>query len=427
MALTPALALVALLAMLVGEAWRVSVPGLGRDAPLAQATAVALAVSTYWPVGGDPDGLVGLAGPLALACLATLVVAVFRRLWSGVPADLGRTVTTVLVAGLLARTPLPGSASLLVRAEAPGAHATTVALLLLAVAVLAVVAPVLGRAVLQAVRERTSLRAQLRAHLARHGALVLATATTAAVMALSVPVLRSASFVLFLVPMALLQPAVTRQRRIKEAQRQTIIALSRLTDQAGLTAPGHAVRVARTAVPVAREAGVEDADLAEVEAAALLHDIGQVGLSRPIPGGATVEVSARDQRRVAATGAAILARTADLSRLASTVADVGIPQHWAVQRGDVGMPSRVVRVVSAYDDLTGAGLRLGGGHGPVDALERILRSTPHEYDPAVVDALVRHLERRGMLAATEATRLRRRTPSPGTGQGATAEAPTGAT
>ena len=99
----------------------------------------------------------------------------------------------------------------------------------------------------------------------------------------------------------------------------------------------------------------EEADLPDVEAAALLHDIGQVGLTRPIPRGATVEVSALDQRRIAATGAAILARTADLSRLASVVADVGALHHRAVERGDVALPARVVRVVSAYDDLTGAG------------------------------------------------------------------------
>ncbi|AXH97676.1 HD-GYP domain-containing protein [Ornithinimicrobium avium] len=418
MALTPELALVALLAMIVGEAWRVSVPGVGQDAPLSQATAAALAVSTAWPAHDDPDHLLGLLGPLVLACLAVLVVAAARRSWWAVPPDLARTVSTVLVAGLLARVPLLGSASLLERAEAPGAQAPTVALLLLVVSVIAVVAPVLGRAAVQAAREGSPLRVQITDHLARHGALMLATATTAAVMALSVRLLGAASFVLFLVPMALLQPAVTRQRRIREAQRQTIFALSRLTDQAGLTTPGHGVRVARTAVPVAREAGVEDADLADVEAAALLHDIGQVGLTRPIPGGATVEVSARDQRRVAATGAAILARTADLSRLASTVGDVGIPQHWAEQRGDVPMSARVVRVVSAFDDLTGAGTRLGGGHGPVEALERILRSTPHEYDPQVVDALVRHLERRGLLAASDAVRLRTAATAPdGAGTG----------
>jgi hypothetical protein len=267
-------------------------------------------------------------------------------------------------------------------------------------------APVLARAVLETVGDHGSLRPQLGEHLVRHGPLVLATASTATVMALSLGVLRAASFVLFLVPMALLQPAVTRQRRIRDAQRQTLYALSRLTDQAGLTAPGHAVRVARLARPVAREVGVDDADLPDVEAAALLHDVGQVGLSRPIPGGATVEISLRDQRRVAATGAAILARTAELSRLAPTVADVGVPHHWAVERGDVTMSSRVVRVTSAYDDLTGPGARQGEARSPGAAMERILRATPYEYDPEVVDALIRHLVRTGVLGTADLARLR---------------------
>lgn len=396
--MTPTLAIVAFGAMVLGEAWRVSVPGLARDAPLAQATAVALAVSTGWPApDGDGSSVLGLTGPLLLACLATLTVAVARRQWAGLPRDLGRTVTAVLVAGLLARLRLPGLPSLFEQAEHPSSHPAVLALTLLAVAVLAVGAPVLARVTVQAVRERGSLRTQLRASLARHAPLALATASTATVMALSLEVLGVISFVLFLVPMALLQPAVTRQRRIREAQRQTLFALSRLTDQAGLTASGHAVRVAALAVPVAREVGVEEDDLDDVEAAALLHDVGQVGLTSPIPGGATMEISLRDQRRIAATGAAVLARTADLSRLAPIVADVGLPHHWAVERGDVTLAARVVRVASAYDDLTGTGIRLAGGHSPAEAVDRILRSTPHEFDPEVVAALLRHLERRGDL------------------------------
>ncbi|GGK65333.1 HD-GYP domain-containing protein [Ornithinimicrobium pekingense] len=404
-------AVVAFLAMALGEAWRVTVPGVVRDAPLAQATAVALAVSTAWPAGGaDRAGPAGLIGPLLLACLATLAVAGVRGHWASLPHDLARTATTVLVAGVLARVSPPGIRSLYEQAGRLDPHAPFTALLLLGVAILAVGAPVVGRAVVHASVERRSLAAELGAHLVRHGPLILATASTAAVMALSLHVLGSASFLLFLVPMALLQPAVTRQRRIREAQRQTLFALSRLTDQAGLTTPGHATRVARLAVPVAREAGVEDADLADVEAAALLHDVGQVGLSRPIPGGATVEISLRDQRRVAATGAAILARTAELSRLAPIVADVGVPHHWAVERGDVATTSRVVRVVSAYDDLAGTGTRLGGAHNPVSAMERILRATPYEYDPDVVDGLIRHLVRTGALTGSDLARLRRLQP-----------------
>lgn len=411
MDLTLDIALVALLVMMLGEAWRVPAPGLVRDAPLAQATAVALATATSWPLPGTGGGngplapFLGLAGPLALALVATLVVGVVRRHWRDLPGDLGRSLVSVVLTGVLARLPLPTGRTLHEQVEEPGANAGIVAFLLLLVTATTVAAPVLGRSVLRR-RDHTPLRSQVLADVRRHGLLALATATTAAVMALALPVLHAITFLLFLVPMAVLMPAVTRQREIRAAQRQTMFALARLTDQAGLTAPGHASRVARLAVPVAREAGVEDADLADVETAALLHDVGQVALSRPIPSGATIEVSGLDQRRVAAAGAAILARTAELSRLSPVVADVGIAHHRAVVRGDVALASRVVRVVSAYDDLTGGGTRLTGALAPTEALERILRSTPHEYDPVVVAALVRHLERSGSITGSKVAGLR---------------------
>ena len=65
-----------------------------------------------------------------------------------------------------------------------------------------------------------------------------------------------------------------------------------------------------------------------------------------------------------------------------------------------------MRVVSAYDDLTGRATRLTGARSPEDAVERILRSTPHDYDPVVVSALIRQLERRGALSASQAAELR---------------------
>ena len=49
-------AAVALVATVVGEAWRMTIPGLVRDAPLSQATVVALALVTSWPSGGTVCG-----------------------------------------------------------------------------------------------------------------------------------------------------------------------------------------------------------------------------------------------------------------------------------------------------------------------------------------------------------------------------------
>ena len=407
MALTWVVALVGLLAMIIGEAWRVAPPSRVRDAPLSQATALALAMSTAWPISEvAPHALPSVLGPLLLCAAAVLLVAAARRRPRHLVEDLLRLCSCALIAGLLVRIDAPFGRSLFEQIWEPEGSIALIALALLVVAVVAVSVPVMVRAARRGLQGRESVRSALFTDLGRHGPVALATASTAVVMALALTELGPASLMLFLVPLLVLQPAVARQRSIRLAQRQTMFALARLPEEAGLTAAGHSARVASLAVPVARELGVEGTDLSEVEAAALLHDIGQVGLLRPVPGGATVEVSGRDQRRIAGTGSAILARTAELSHLASLVADVGIPHHRAQQRGDVPVASRIVRVVSAYDDLTGRATRLVGGHSPVDAVERILRNTPHDFDPLVVVALIRQLERRGVLTPAQAAELR---------------------
>lgn len=410
MMLTWGIALVALVIMVVGELWRIASPGPVGEAPLSQSTAVALAMATAWaPLAADapdPGAVAGLVGPLLLCTTAVLAVALARRQLRHVRHDLTRLVVPVVLAGLLVRLPLPGAETLIERTGTSHEGPVVTALMLLAVAVVAVTAPVLLRAVRRGLAGHEPLRTSIVVDVGRHGPVALATASTAVVMALALSHLGPASLLIALVPLLVLQPAVARQRRIRLAQRQTVFALARLPEEAGLTAIGHGARVAALAVPVARELGVEGADLPDVEAAALLHDIGQVGLSRPVPGGATVEVSGRDQRQIAAIGSAILARTAELSRLATVVADVGVSHHRALERGDVSVVARILRVVSAYDDLTGRATRLTGGGSPIKALDRIQRSTPHEYDPLVVDALVRQLERRGVLSPAQGALLR---------------------
>lgn len=406
MILTWLLALVGLLVMILGEGWRISPSDTLRDSPLTQATAVALAMSTAWPVTSEAPGAVsGLLGPLLLVVVAVLIGAVARRQRPS-PAHMVQLLTAALTAGLLVRIPSRRGITILEAAELEnGEDRVVVAAMLFVVATVASFIPLVGASAWRSLKGLRPVRKQLADDLGRHGPLILATATTSTVMAVALPVLGAASLVLFLAPLAVLQLAVGQQREIRVAQAQTVGALARLTDHAGLTAPGHGERVAALAVPVARDVGVDEADLHNVEAAALLHDLGQVALTTAIPGGATIEVSRRDERRIAAAGAAILARTAQLSTLSAWVADVGVPHHRAVERGDVALASRVIRVVSAYDDLTGHGTRLTGAVHPEEALDRILRSTPHDYDPQVVRALIRHLERRGVLTHRQATSL----------------------
>lgn len=199
---------------------------------------------------------------------------------------------------------------------------------------------------------------------------------------------------LSLVPVMLMQAAVHRQAEQRITNRQTLWAIGRVTEVTGFTPAGHASRVAMLAVLLGRDLGMSDRDLRDLEAAALLHDIGQVGLSRPIPGGATTEISSLDQRRISMTGGGILARTEELSRLATVVSRHSVPYRAVEDLDHEPLASRIIKVANAWDDLNGTDLDNTRRRA---ALARVELSAGSEYDPEVVRALRRVLERRGLL------------------------------
>ncbi len=119
---------------------------------------------------------------------------------------------------------------------------------------------------------------------------------------------------LFLVPLVLTQFAFRRYVSIRATYLQSIRTLSRLTDASGYTPAGHSERVAALARSVGRRLGLTERSLLDLEYAALLHDIGQVALVDPIPGGATVLAAPADQRRIEADTVAIVREAGVLER-----------------------------------------------------------------------------------------------------------------
>ena len=96
----------------------------------------------------------------------------------------------------------------------------------------------------------------------------------------------------FAVPLLLTQFSFRRYATIEATYLQTIRSLSKVTEVGGYTETGHSRRVSRLAVTVGREMGLTERDLDDLEYAALMHDIGQLSLTDPIPGGATTMVAA---------------------------------------------------------------------------------------------------------------------------------------
>ena len=92
----------------------------------------------------------------------------------------------------------------------------------------------------------------------------------------------------------------------------------------------------------------------DLEYAALLHDIGQVALVEPIPGGATVLAAPADQRRIEADTVAIVRETGVLEGVAAILEHQTTPYRQVRELGEeIPLTSRIIKVVNAFEDLTG--------------------------------------------------------------------------
>ena len=169
---------------------------------------------------------------------------------------------------------------------------------------------------------------------------------------------------------------------------------SRSTEVGGYVEGGHSRRVSRLALAIGRELGMSENDLEELEYAALMHDIGQLSLRDPIPGGATVLVSPDDQRRIAELGAAVIRQAGVLDQ----VADIVRQQSEPARGQEPGPPvaSRIIRAANAFDDLVGSSADRDRASA---ALERLRLDTASEYDPGVIEALSKVVGRRALSRA----------------------------
>ena len=189
-------------------------------------------------------------------------------------------------------------------------------------------------------------------------------------------------------PLLVTQVAFRRYAGIRATYLQTVRSLARVTEVAGYVETGHSRRVSRLAVSVGRGLGMTEPDLLALEYAALMHDIGQLSLRDPIPGGATVLVSAADQDRIAELGADVIREAGVLDY----VADLVRCQSWPAHGHDPAPPlgSMIIRAANAFDDMVGGSTDRDRSAAALDHM----RFDPIEYDARVVDALAEVAGRR---------------------------------
>ena len=155
-----------------------------------------------------------------------------------------------------------------------------------------------------------------------------------------------------------------------------------------------------------------DLELLDLEYAALLHDIGQLSLADPLPGGATVLATPWVAAEVAARGAEVVRQTGVLDRVARMLEAQPLSYNARVEpeakaadpeNGEDGAAAgaaagagladegerraaAILRVANDFEDLRTAD---PDPSSHVRALARIRRGIGDPYDPRAVESLTR--------------------------------------
>lgn len=170
---------------------------------------------------------------------------------------------------------------------------------------------------------------------------------------------------------------------------QTVGALGRAPELAGLVRPGHAQRVADVAVEMGTDLGLSTTAVEQLETASLLHHLGAVCLDAPTDG------SPLEAKAVSDAGGAMLRGSEALAAAGDIVAAEPMlyrPPVGAAESGGT-LAGQILKVASAFDELTD-----GREEHAAWALEAIYTGPLYVYDGRVVNALERVLDRRGVLA-----------------------------
>jgi hypothetical protein len=405
--------LIALVAGLVAVAAVVDTVGRGLTLPrVALAFAVLIAVGEFARImlpGGREAAPLGAAGAIAYALLPgvdhapashsaaqVVTVTVVGILVGGLPhAIVGRAPQLDYVARRILSTALAALLFRLANGELPLLELPAGPALLLVMAAIVVLTDVFDAVLAAGTRvaeEGTPLRAAFRDELRALFGISSAIGATGVLIALATEEIDLWAIPVLCIPLLLAQVSFRRYAAIRATYLQTVRALSRVTELGGYTDTGHARRVSELAVAVGRDLGLTETELLDLEYAALMHDIGQLSLADPIPGGATIMVDRAEQRRIARMGAEVIRQTGVLDAVATIVERQTEPCAPPDQPPDQAQPpvaSRIIKVVNALEDLVGGSVEC---QRRLDALEQ-LRLARNEYDPRVVESLSRVVDR----------------------------------
>ncbi|MFV5996052.1 HD-GYP domain-containing protein [Streptomyces sp. NPDC056231] len=236
----------------------------------------------------------------------------------------------------------------------------------------------------------------------------------------------SALFVLL--PMYISCWVFSQYHRQQAAHRATIRALVQAVDIKDTYTRGHSERVGQASVLIARELGMAEDRLEVLRFAGILHDVGKLGVPTRVlrkDGPLTPE-----ERRVIELhpeyGHEIVRGIGFLGEARAAILHHherldGSGYPYGLSGREIPEFARVVAVADAFDAMTSTRSYRRGRPVPV-AVEELKRCAGTQFDPQMVRALARAVERCGWAAETVAVTADEAVPSPGAGAGAGAGA-----
>lgn len=193
--------------------------------------------------------------------------------------------------------------------------------------------------------------------------------------------------------------------RVKELEEQQgamrtamICALNQLLDLKDLNTGVHSTRLAEWAVRVARRLGIEETDLYQYEVAALLHDIGKIGVPDAIlkkPSKLTDEERALMNKHPEYSWSILRLipglEQASLFALHHHESYDGAGYPGGLKGEEIPLGSRIVSVIDAFDAMiSNRCYRKGLPHQ--EALRRLHADSGTQFDPMVVECFSRIAE-----------------------------------
>ncbi|MGE0484015.1 MAG: HD domain-containing phosphohydrolase [Gammaproteobacteria bacterium] len=185
-----------------------------------------------------------------------------------------------------------------------------------------------------------------------------------------------------------------RTQQLRDAYQETISVFSQMIELRENSATGHGRRIARLARETARSIGLRSREVQDVYFAALLHDIGKLGMDSELlakPENRLSESERETLRKHVLIGPGLLVSVPLLEGACGIIRShherydgSGYPDGLAGQ--DIPLGARIVGALNDFDGLV-TGTLTGARHSRLQALSYLEVRAGSHYDPTVVRAI----------------------------------------